>query len=95
MVDEMTKMKWSNFYEKKDGMVKPTCEQFEKWKQKNKPVAIVLCDNGGENKALALRSKSAERKLGIDFEWTARNTPQQNTLVEVGFTTIGKKEAER
>ena len=28
--------------------------------------------------------------MGIRFEWTARNTPQQNSLVEVGFVTIGK-----
>ena len=35
--------------------------------------------------------KSADWKLGIDFKWTARSTHQQNSLVEVGFTTIGNR----
>ena len=27
----------------------------------------------------------------MTFEYTARDTPQQNSLVEVGFTTIGNR----
>ena len=91
MVDKLTGMKWSEFYERKSDMVEPTCIQFNKWKQDGKPVGIVRCDNGGENKALETRCESADWKLGIVFEWTARNTPQQNSLVEVGFTTIGNR----
>ena len=56
-----------------------------------KPVGIVRCDNAGENKALKTRSDSADWKLEIDFEFTARSTPQQNSPVEVGFATIGKR----
>ena len=70
-------------------MAEPTCEVFHKWKQEGNPVGIVRCDNAGENKKLEGRYKSADWKLGIDFEWTARATPQQNSLMEVGFTTIG------
>ena len=34
------------------------------------------------------RCASADWKLGIEFEYTAQDTPQQNSMVEVGFTTI-------
>ena len=41
MVDEKTRMKWSEFHVKKDDIVEPTCEKFNKWKQEGKPVEIV------------------------------------------------------
>ena len=91
MVDERTEMKWSDFYEKKDDMVEPTCERFYKWKQDGKPVAIVRCDGGGENKSLKSRCNSVDWKLNIDFEWTARSTPQQNSPAEVAIATIGNR----
>ena len=72
-------------------MVEPTCVKFNKWKQAGIPVKIVRCDNGGENVKLEKRSKSAEWKLNLTFEYTARSTPQQNSLAEVGFTTIGNQ----
>ena len=77
MVDEIKGMKWSNFYETKDGMVEPTCEKFHEWKQAGKPVKYVRCDNGGENKALENRLRSADWKLAVKFEWTARNALQR------------------
>ena len=91
IVDERTGMKWSSFYEAKNDMVEPACVLFHKWKSAGKPVGIVRCDNAGENKALKTRCDSADWKLGIDFEFTARSTPQQNSPVEVGFATIGKR----
>ena len=91
MVDERTGMKWSDFYEAKSDMVEPTCEEFYQWKLAGKPVQFVRGDNAGENKKLKERLKSADWKLSVDFEWTARATPQQNSLAEVGFTTIGNR----
>ena len=91
VVDERTGMKWSEFHETKNGMVEPTCEKWYRWQQSGMPVKIVRCDNGGENKKLEKRSNSAMWKLDITFEYTARDTPQQNSLVEVGFTTIGNR----
>ena len=82
-------MKWTNFYDTKDKMVEPTCEMFHKWKREGKPEKSVRCDNAGENKKLEGHCKSVAWKLNVDFEWTAHTTPQQNSLVEVGFTTIG------
>ena len=51
----------------------------------------VRCDNAGENIALEKRSSSAIWQLNIDFEYTARDTPQENSYVEVGFATILKR----
>jgi len=48
-------------------------------------------DNAGENKLLKKRCDSKDWKLGIEFEFTARDTPQQNSLAEVGFATIANR----
>ena len=72
-------------------MVEPTCEKWVKWKQHGKAVKFVRMDNAGENKLLEKRCDSETWKLGIVFEYTARDTPQQNHLVEIGITTIGKR----
>ena len=69
-------------------MVEPTCIQFNKWKQQGKPVIIVRCNGGGENKALKTCCNSVDWKINVTFEWTARGTPQQNNPVEVGIATI-------
>ena len=91
IVDECTQLKFSDFYDTKNGMVEPTCEKFKKWSQDGKPVGIVRLDNAGENVLLQQRANSADWQLGIDFEFTPRNTPQQNHLVEVGFAIVANK----
>jgi hypothetical protein len=91
MVEEMTGMKWSNIYQQKDDIVEPMCSKFHTWKQAGVPVKMVRCDNAGENKKVEERSMEAQWKLGIKFEYTARDTPQQNSLAEVGFTTIANQ----
>ena len=91
MVDECTGLKFSKFYNKKNDMPEPTCEQFHKWKQAGKPVLILRQDNAGENKLLEARAKSAAWKLDFKIEYTARDTPQQNSLVEVGFATTANQ----
>ena len=91
MMDERTGMKWSDFFSAKNDMVEPTCVKLNRWKEGGKPVKYIRLDNAGENIALKKRSESAEWKLNIEFEFTARDTPQQNSLVEVGFATIGNR----
>lgn len=81
-------MKFLEFVQTKDGMVKPTCEQFQKWKDAGKPVKIVRCDSGGENIKLEKELNGEKWKLGVKFEHTARDTPQQNSIVEKGFDTL-------
>jgi hypothetical protein len=88
MVDERTQLKFSDFYKRKSDMVEPTCEQFKKWAHANKALQVVRMDNAGENKLLQKRSESKDWQLGITFEYTARDTPQQNSLAEVGFATL-------
>ena len=41
IVDERTKIKISNFFETKDGMVEPTCKLFEKWQKQGKPMKFI------------------------------------------------------
>jgi hypothetical protein len=89
IVDEYSELKFSGFYESKDKMVEPTCELFDRWRQTSKPVKVVRCDNAGENTNLEKRLASKDWKMGeINFEYTARDTPQQNYLVEKGFDTL-------
>ena len=85
LVEEKTNTKFSAFFKKKNGMIEPTCEQFEKWRQAGMPVKFLRCDNAGENKKLKERADGVDWKLNIQFEFTARNTPQQNHLAELGL----------
>jgi len=88
MVNERTQLKFSGFFETKNGMVEPTCKQMERWKQSNMAVTHMRLDNAGENKLLKKRSDSSDWKLNIKFEFTARDTPQQNSLAEPSFAKI-------
>jgi hypothetical protein len=69
-------------------MVKPTCTQFHCWKLNGKAVTHVRMDGAVENKTLKTRSDSSDWKLNLKYEITARNTPQQNHMVELGFATL-------
>ena len=84
-------MKWSDFFVTKKEMVEPTCEKLHQWKQAGVGVKKIRCDNAGENVSLENRCKSAAWKLDVEFEYTARDTPQQNSMVEVGFATLGNR----
>jgi hypothetical protein len=88
MVEERTQLKFSDFYPTKNGMIEPTFEQFQKWKQSGKQVKCVRLDNAGENKKLQKRCESSDWKLGIKFKYTACMTLQQNSLSEVGFAMV-------
>jgi hypothetical protein len=90
-VDERTQLKFSDFFQTKKGMVEPTGQQFYTWKQSGKAVTFARLDNAGENQRLQERCESKDWKLGIEFEFTARDTPQQNSLAEVGFATIANR----
>ena len=73
MVDERTQMKFSGFYEKKNHMVDPTCVKLNKWKQAGKTVKFIRMGNAGTNLKLQKRGDSADWKLAIDYEFTARD----------------------
>jgi hypothetical protein len=88
MVDERTQLKCSDFFDTKNGMVEETCEQLHHWKARGRDTETIRLDNAGENKLLQQRSQSADWKLNIKFEFTARDTPQQNLLAELGFAHL-------
>ena len=54
-------------------------------------VENIRCDNAGENKDLEETFNGEKWKLNINFEYTARDTPQQNSLVETGFYIVLNK----
>ena len=91
IVDERTKYAISAFFPTKGGMVEPTCELFQKLKDKGMPVKIVRCDNGGENLKLEERCNSVDWKLSVKFEYTGRATPQRNHLAELTIFHIGSR----
>ena len=91
LVDERTQLKFSEFFKRKNDMIEPTCELFHKWKQAGKVINTVRLDNAGENKLLKKRCESKDWKLDIHFEFTARDTPQQNSLAEVSFATVASR----
>jgi hypothetical protein len=81
MVDERTQLQFSDFFDTKNGMVEETCEQLHRWKVSGRGAKIIKLDNAGENKFLQQKSQSADWKLKVNFEFTARGTPaQQNHL---------------
>jgi hypothetical protein len=81
----MQLLKFLNFYETtKNGMVEPTYEHFQKWKQIGKPAPA----HTGENKLIKQWCESSDWKLGITYMFImARAMPQQNSLLGVAFTT--------
>jgi hypothetical protein len=91
MVDEKMQLKFVDFFETKDGMVEPTCEKLKKWEQSGHKVDVIRMDNGGENLKLEKHANSKDWQLGIEFEKTARDTPQQNSLADVRLATIAKR----
>jgi hypothetical protein len=88
MVDERTQLQFSDFFDTKNRMVEDTCEQLHRWKQSGRGSEIIRLDNAGENKLLQQRLQSADWKLNIKFEFTARDKLQQNHLVELGFAHL-------
>jgi hypothetical protein len=67
MVNEQTGMKFSDFYETKDAMIEPTCDQLHRWKGNGHGVKYKQLDNAGKNLALEERSDSSDWKLGVEY----------------------------
>jgi hypothetical protein len=76
------------FFKTKNRMIEPTCKQFKKWDQNGHNVDVVEMVNGRENLKLKKRAQSNNWKLGIKFEKTAHDTPQQNRLAEIDITVV-------
>lgn len=69
-------------------MIEPKLKLFHQLEGHNLKIDNMRTDNAGENTKLAKRAHSSDWKMKIKFELTARHTPQQNHLAELGFVTI-------
>jgi hypothetical protein len=69
-------------------MVDPTCATLYQWSTKGMKTFFIRCDGAGENHSLEDTLHSSQWKIPIAFEYTARNTPQQNHLAEIGIYVI-------
>jgi hypothetical protein len=79
IVDQYTSMQWSFFLKTKDEQP----QVLTNFVKKISPQVKIECwksDNAGENKAT--KAIFEENGLGIKFEMTARETPQQNRMVQ-------------
>ena len=52
------------------------------------PIKILRQDNAKENVAAVKHARGKDWKLDFKAEFTARQTPQQNAIVETGFTVL-------
>ena len=87
VVDDCTDYAWSFFLKQKSDLKDITIALIKELKQAyDIDVKIIRCDNSGENNSLQKACK--QEGLGIKFEFTAPDTPQQNGRVERRFPTL-------
>lgn len=87
VIDDATDMCWS-FFLKKKSETSQIIRDFiiDLNKRHGITVKKIRCDNAGENNKL--QKDCLHNGLGIEFEYTAPGTPQQNGRVERKFATL-------
>jgi hypothetical protein len=85
IVDAHSRVEFLEAYAKKSDMPDDTCRLFQLLRENGVEIKRLCMDNGGENKSLANMLKSKDSKFPLKIEYTARDTPQQNSLVETAF----------
>ena len=92
LVDEGSGMCWSLFVKTKSDMPQAVINWLKELRNttlKSGLFNVIRCDNAGENKVL--EKLCIECNMGIRFEYTAPQTPQQNGVVERLFPTLSGK----
>ena len=89
-VDDATGMTFASFIARKGQVKEHIVPLIHQLRNKGKTVKYIRCDNAGEN--IKLKEECDRQKLGIEFEFTAPNTPQQNGVVERKFATLMEEE---
>jgi hypothetical protein len=89
----LTVLEWSGLkhwmiHHTKNAMIEPMCERLNRMKANNMMPKYLRMDNAGENVKLQKRAEGKDWKLGLEYEFTAEGTPQQNAMAEVAITTI-------
>jgi hypothetical protein len=87
IVDDYTRMKWSLFCKTKCQLTSIVLPFLTELQSKGSKTRFIRMDNAGENLVLA----SEVRKLCIEVEFTAPNTPQHNGVVERAIATIASR----
>ena len=85
-VNEATGMLFASFIAKKSQVKEHIVPLIRELPNKGKVVKYIQCNNAGKN--LKLKENCDRLNLGIEFEFTAPNTPQQNGIVERKFATL-------
>ena len=87
LVDRATYFKMSLFVKKKSDQIEVVSKYVSNLKASNNiQVKNIRLNNSGENKAL--EQECLRLGLGIQFEYTAPGTPQQNGIMERTFPTL-------
>lgn len=86
IIDEATGFAFSYFLKRKNETAQIVVNLIKHLHTKGKTTKYIRCDNAGEN--LATERLCNQQGLGIDFEYTAPNSPQQNGRVERRFATL-------
>ena len=90
LTDEATNKRFSFYSATKSGAVEIVCRALNKLRAIDRRVRYIRMDPGGENFKLekALEGADWQSLQPIDFEYTARDTPQQNSRAEVSFPAL-------
>ena len=89
VVDEASDMKWSLFLKQKSDLGQRMISLLLEIHNKDKiTIKNIRCDNAGENRSLQQLCAENPALSHINFEFTARDTPQQNGTVERAFATL-------
>ena len=87
IVDDYLDMNWSFFLRHKSETARVVLKFIKKlMNEEGINVEIIRCDNAGEN--YKLKEVLENENMGIKFEFTAVDTPQQNGKVERKFATL-------
>ncbi|CAM9855209.1 unnamed protein product, partial [Chrysoparadoxa australica] len=87
--DDYTRMKWSFFVRQKSDLYGTLDTFLTAAAAKKTPVRFIRLDNAGEQTSPLFRNMCS--KHGVELEYTPRNTPQYNGVVERGFATVRRK----
>jgi len=86
-VNDATDFSFSLFLKMKDQMSKAMISLIQELKDsENIIVKMIQCNNLGEN--ITFQAAAKEEGLGLHFEFTAHQTPQQNGHIECKFATL-------
>ena len=87
-MDEFSQFTLSKFYKKKNQFIEPFLQFLRSLENRLLEVKFIRMDNSGENKKFWKRAKASDWQFKFEAEYTARNTPQQNGLIEVKIATV-------